>query len=61
MINFPVSISSISTYTQHPILQICRGAGALGSRLVGAGFGGCTISMVPKNVVSNRVLPIKSL
>ena len=40
---YDVSIEELDELT-----EICRKSGALGSRLVGAGFGGCSISMIPK-------------
>lgn len=35
------------------ICKIARGAGAYGSRLTGAGWGGCSIHLVPKEKVEN--------
>ncbi|XP_062581212.1 N-acetylgalactosamine kinase-like isoform X1 [Saccostrea cucullata] len=41
------------------LVNICLEAGALGSRLTGAGWGGCAVSMVPTNHVMDFLVKVK--
>lgn len=42
------------------LVEVCRNAGAIGSRLTGAGWGGCTISIVPEKAASSFLEQVHS-
>ena len=41
------------------LTEICRNAGAYGSRLTGAGWGGCAVSLIPNSILENFLSQIK--
>lgn len=41
------------------LVDICLQSGAIGSRLTGAGWGGCSVSMVPVNQVESFLVNVK--
>jgi N-acetylgalactosamine kinase len=42
------------------LTDICREAGAYGSRLTGAGWGGCAVSLIPESILDDFMQKIKT-
>ena len=42
------------------LTELCRSAGAYGSRLTGAGWGGCAVSLIPSHILQSFLSRIKS-
>ncbi|XP_072421150.1 N-acetylgalactosamine kinase isoform X2 [Chiloscyllium punctatum] len=43
------------------LVDICIQSGAIGSRLTGAGWGGCTVSMVPTNNLNSFLMKVQEV
>ncbi|CAF0914454.1 unnamed protein product, partial [Brachionus calyciflorus] len=41
------------------LVDVCRQSGAYGSRLTGAGWGGCAVSLIPKDKLEDFLKSVK--